>query len=74
MRGKNQWWSENHELHSTSVEGPWPHGDDRFAVRFAFDITHKPSGMRMKMDEIGLFTVSDGKVVREEFFYVPMGG
>ena len=59
VRGKNQWWSENHEIHSAAVEGPYPHGDDRFAVRFAYDITNKPSGKRMKMDE----------VVREEFFY-----
>lgn len=56
------------------MEGPWPHGDDRFAVRFTYDITNKPSGMRMQMDEIGVFTVADGKVVREEFFYPPMGG
>ena len=24
VRGKNQWWSENHEVHEASVEGPWP--------------------------------------------------
>ena len=74
VRGKNQWWAENHEVHSANVEGPWPHGNDRFAVRFSYDITNKPSGMRMQMDEIGLFTVADGKVVKEEFFYPPMGG
>ena len=73
VRGKNQWWSENHEIHSASVEGPWPHGDDRFAVRFSYDVTNKPSGMRMQMDEIGLFTLEGGKVVKEEFFYT-MGG
>ena len=69
VRGKNQWWSENHEIHGAEVTGPYPHGDDRFAVRFAYDITNKPSGMRMKMDEIGVFTVQDGKIVKEEFYY-----
>ncbi len=69
VRGKNQWWSENHEIHSASVSGPYPHGDDRFAVRFEYDITNKPSGMRIQMDEVGVFTVSDGKIVKEEFFY-----
>lgn len=73
VRGKNTWWSENHEIHSASVEGPWPHGDDRFAVRFTYDITNKPMNMRMQMDEIGVFHVADGKIVREEFFY-QMGG
>ena len=69
VRGKNQWWTENHEVHSHSVEGPFPHGDDRFAVRFSYDITNKPSGQRMKLDEVGLFTIENGKVVKEEFFY-----
>jgi len=69
VRGKNQWWGENHEVHSSSVSGPYPHGEDRFAVRFEYDITNKPSGQRMKMDEVGIFTVESGKIVREEFFY-----
>ena len=69
VRGKNQWWTENHEVHSASVEGPWPHGADKFAVRFAYDITNKPSGQRMQMDEIAVFTVDNGKIIQEEFFY-----
>lgn len=69
VRGKGQWWAENHEVHSSEVVGPYPHGDDRFAVRFAFDVTNKPSGMRMQMDEIAVFTVADGKIVKEEFYY-----
>ncbi len=42
--GKGKWWSENHEVHSASVKGPFPHGDDRFAVIFNFDVTSKPLG------------------------------
>ena len=38
-------------------------------MRFLYDITNKPSGKRMTMDEIGLFTVENDKIVREEFFY-----
>ncbi len=68
LRGKGDWWRSNHEIHSSSVTGPWPH-DDRFIVGFQFDVTHKPSGMRMQMNEVGLYTVKDGKIVREEFFY-----
>ena len=69
VRGKNQWWTENHEVHSASVAGPYPHGEDRFAVRFNYDVTNKPSGQRMQMDEIGVFTVKNNKVVKEEFYY-----
>jgi ketosteroid isomerase-like protein len=69
VRAKSKWWADNHTIHSASVEGPWPNGD-RFAVRFSYDITNKPQNRRMQMDEIALFTVKNGKIVREEFFYV----
>ena len=65
---KSKWWRENHTVHSAELFGPYPH-DDRFAVRFLYDITHKPSGKRLTMDEVGLFTVSNGKIIKEEFFY-----
>jgi len=68
VRQKGDWWRENHEIHSESVEGPYPHGD-RFAVQFKFDVTNKPSGRRMQMEEVALYTVENGKIVREEFFY-----
>jgi ketosteroid isomerase-like protein len=68
IAGKGKWWVENHEVHKAEVFGPYPH-DDRFAVRFVYDITNKPSGKRLTMDEVGLFTVQNGKIVREEFFY-----
>lgn len=68
VAGKGKWWSENHIIHSAETEGPYPH-DDRFIVRFKYDVTNKPSGRRFTMDEMALFTVADGKVVREEFFY-----
>ncbi len=68
IRGKSKWWNENHIVHKAEVFGPYPH-DDRFAVRFLYDITNKPSQRRMTMDEVGLFTVANGKIVKEEFFY-----
>ena len=69
IRAKGEWWFTNHEIHSASVTGPWPHGN-RFIVGFQYDVTNKPSGRRMKMDEVGLYTIENGKIVREEFFYV----
>jgi len=71
VRGKNQWWLDNHEIHSASSEGPYPHGD-KFAVKYAYDVTAKAgpmAGNRMKMDEVAVYTVHDGKIVREEFYY-----
>ena len=68
VKGKGAWWLANHEIHSASVTGPWPHGD-RFVVGFQYDVTNKPSGKRMKMNEVGLYTIRNGKIAREEFFY-----
>lgn len=68
IKAKGEWWYNNHEVHKGEVSGPYPNGN-RFAVRFSFDITNKPTGKRMQMDEVGLFTVENGKIVREEFFY-----
>lgn len=65
---KGKEWMANHEVHSSKVEGPWPHGN-RFIVRFSYDVTNKPSGNRFKMEEAALFTVENDKIVREEFFY-----
>ena len=65
---KGKQWMENHEIHSSKVEGPWPQGN-RFIVRFSYDVTNKPSGKRMQMEEAALFTIENEKITREEFFY-----
>ena len=67
--GKSQWWTENHEIHSAEVKGPFPHGDDKFAVIFNFDVTFKPESRRQKMEEIAVYQVSGDKIIKEEFFY-----
>jgi hypothetical protein len=66
---KGKWWADNHTVHAASCAGPFPQGD-RFIVTFSYDFTHKPTNTRRKMDEAALYTVKDGKIVREEFFYV----
>lgn len=68
IRGKHQWWEENNEVHSMEVNGPYL-GEGQFAVQFTFDATFKPTGQRNKLTEMALYTVKDGKIVREEFFY-----
>jgi ketosteroid isomerase-like protein len=72
IRAKSKWWTENHTVHKAEVFGPYPH-DERFAVRFLYDVTLKQANQRITMDEVGLFTVQNGKIVKEEFFYT-MGG
>lgn len=66
--GKAHWWQNEHEVHSASVEGPLV-STAHFCVRFSMDVTPKTSGQRMQMDELAVYQVKDGKIVREEFFY-----
>ena len=68
IKGKNAWWVDNHEVHGGEVSGPFPNGD-QFIVQFKFDVTPKQTGQRMTMEEMGLYTVKDGKIVKEVFFY-----
>ena len=68
VMAKSAWWADNHTVHSAVCDGPFPNGD-RFIVRFTYDITFKPTNTRKQMDEAALFTVQDGKIVREEFYY-----
>lgn len=69
IKGKHEWWFGANEVHSASVEGPFFHGPDRFGVIFEMDVTEKATGKRMQAKELGVYTVKNGKIVREEFFY-----
>lgn len=74
IKGKNNWWFENHEIHESLAEGPYvTQGSDQFVLRFIIDVTFKPNGQRTQMTEVGLYTVADGKIVQEQFLY-NMGG
>jgi hypothetical protein len=66
VRGKVDWWVNNMEVHSSKVSGPFV-AHDRFVVQFDVDITDKNSKERMQLSEVGVYTVKDGKIVREEF-------
>ena len=66
VRGKTDWWEKNMEVHSANVGGPFV-ARDTFVVQFDIDVTDKESKKRMQMSEVGIYTVKDGKVAREEF-------
>jgi ketosteroid isomerase-like protein len=68
VRAKGEWWYANHEVHNVEADGPYVNGD-QFILRFKMDITQKGTGQRVQMDEEAMYTVKDGKVVEERFFY-----
>jgi hypothetical protein len=71
VRGKADWWINNMQVHSFDVSGPFV-AHDRFVVQYDVDVTDKNSKNRMQMSEVGVYTVKDGKIVREEF--LPLTG
>jgi ketosteroid isomerase-like protein len=50
------------------VTGPFFNGD-QFVVGFEMDVTNKDSGQRFTMAEQALYTIRDGKIAEERFFY-----
>lgn len=68
VEAKNHEWMSDHVIHGASAEGPFV-GASGFAVRFRMDVETKSTGERRVMDEVGVYTVKNGKIVREEFMY-----
>ncbi|MFZ2467225.1 MAG: nuclear transport factor 2 family protein [Parvibaculum sedimenti] len=68
LHKKGEWWEGAHDVHRMDIDGPYVNGN-QFIVRFTVDLTVKETGARMKMDETGLYTLKDGKIAEERFFY-----
>ena len=68
IRAKSQAWSDGIEqIHGSSIGDPIVAGG-WFAVTMSVDATFKGRG-RMQIEEICVYQVRDGKIVREQFFY-----
>lgn len=68
VEAKSQWWADTHETQDVEIEGPYVNGD-QFTCRFRMKVKVKATGEVMEMDEHALYTVRDGKIVEEKFFY-----
>ena len=66
VRKKFDWWVNAMEVHSFKAGEPFV-GHDRFVVQYDADVTDKQSKQRRQMSEVGVYTVKNGKIVREEF-------
>ena len=65
---KYRTWEAQNEFVDATVEGPWV-GATGFAIKFVGAVRNKVTGERHPMEEIAVYTVRDGKVVREEFHF-----
>ncbi|WP_448585175.1 SnoaL-like domain-containing protein [Thermaurantiacus sp.] len=64
---KARWWAENHEVHEIEVEGPFVNGN-QFLLYWEIEVTPK-GGEREDIEEMVLYTVEEGRIVEERYFY-----
>ena len=68
VKAKGQAWNETiAEVHGGYCTEPVI-GGDYFSLAMGMDVSMK-NGQRMKMDEIAVFGVKDGKIISEQFFF-----
>jgi hypothetical protein len=71
---KSEVFQGNNTIHSQDPRGPFFCGDadassGRFGVYASIEFSPKAGGERHKHEEVGLYTVKNDIVTREEFFY-----
>ncbi len=68
VEAKNAEWNGKHTMLGGAAEGPFV-GSTGFAVKFRLHVKVNETGAEMVMNEVGVYTVQNGKIVREEFMY-----
>src|SRR5262249_51132465 len=66
VRAKTDWFEKAMQVHSFNASEPFV-AHERFVVQYDADVTEKETKNRRKLSEVGVYTVKDGKIVREEF-------
>jgi hypothetical protein len=71
---KSEVFQGNNDILSQDLRGPFYLGDakagsGKFAVYTSIDFAPKTGGARVTHDEVGLYTVKDDQITREEFYY-----
>jgi hypothetical protein len=66
---KSKRWVAVNDIQSEKVDGPFFNGPNQFAVHSVFEVTPKATGKRTRLEEVGLYTVENDQIVREQFFY-----
>ena len=71
---KSEVFQGNNTIHGQDLRGPFFCGDasarsGRFAVYTSIEFSPKAGGERQTHEEVGLYTVKNDIVTREEFFY-----
>lgn len=68
IMAKGKKFREMFEIHESKVSEPVI-GGSFFSVAMALDVTPRAGGKRFSMEEICVYEVRDGKILREQFFH-----
>lgn len=67
-RAKTIRWFGSRRIHDLSIDGPFVTGN-QFALFLDMMIANQPSGTDQPFTEIAIFTVRDGQISEERYFY-----
>ncbi len=68
VRAKNARWFKTQHIDDLTIDGPFVTGN-QFALFMDMMITNRADGDSHPFTEIGVFTVCDGRIVEERYFY-----
>lgn len=68
IKAKGEWWENTFETKELAVKGPAVNGN-QFTLEFDMTTINKETKEEEDMHEVALYTVENGKIVEERFFY-----
>lgn len=68
---KSEEWVADKAFNGETVAGPFYNGanPDQFAVYFTLDVIPKATGKRITLEDVGVYTVKNDRITRDQFFY-----
>ncbi|GAA4114555.1 nuclear transport factor 2 family protein [Aquimarina addita] len=67
IKKTNDWYATVEEFHGSEISEPMV-ADSHFSCTMKMDCTFKGQG-RMKIEELAVYNVNNGKITEEQFFY-----
>lgn len=62
-------WVADKSFDGQEIRGPFFNGPGQFAIFFVHKVTPKATGKQVTLEEVGVYTVKNDKIVREQFFF-----
>ncbi|MEJ6393707.1 hypothetical protein V8J82_10595 [Gymnodinialimonas sp. 2305UL16-5] len=69
LKARHKRHAEAAELVSLEIGGPFPHGDTHFALHLKASSRDRETNELGEIEEIAVYQVANGAIVREEFYY-----